>query len=313
MILCINANAAIDKTVLIDRFHLNDIHRPQSVIALPGGKGANVAKALKRLGEAPLVSGWVGGFNGRFIEAGLQREGIDTAFVYVDFESRICLSILDPEEDTLTEIYERGDPIPADKVEEMESTFRGLVGSCSAVTLSGSLPPGVPVNFYARLTSIANEADVPVFLDSSGDALKQGIEGDKPYLIKPNMKEFAELAGSAIGELADPSELARLAGEVSTRHETFVAVSMGADGVLVANGSETFRVVPPSLAIKSAVGSGDCLLAGISFGITHAFSLCEAVRYGVAAGTANALSVGAGMFNMDDFMHVLAQTEIIGC
>ncbi len=313
MILCINANAAIDKTVIIDRFHLNEIHRPQSVISLPGGKGANVAKALKRLGETPLISGWLGGFNGRFIEAGLQADGIDTAFVYVDFESRTCLSILDPEEGTLTEIYERGDPIPAGKVEELESTFRRLVGTCSAVTLSGSLPPGVPANFYARLTSIANEAHLPVFLDSSGDALKQGIEGGKLYLIKPNIKEFADLAGRKAEELTDPGDLARLAVEVSNRYKTIVALSMGPSGVLVASGSETYRVVPPRIPIKSAVGSGDCLLAGITYGVTHGFSLREAARYGAAAGTANALSVGAGMFSTDDFMHVLAQTEIIGC
>ncbi|MEP6775297.1 MAG: 1-phosphofructokinase family hexose kinase [Chloroflexota bacterium] len=313
MILCVNANAAIDKTVIIDRFHLNEIHRPQGVISLPGGKGANVAKALKRLGETPLISGWLGGFNGRFIEAGLQADGIDTAFVYVDFESRTCLSILDPEEGTLTEIYERGDPIPAGKVEELESTFRRSVSTCSAVTLSGSLPLGVPADFYARLTSIANEADVPVFLDSSGDALKQGVEGGNPYLIKPNIKEFVELAGRKAEELADPDELARLVVEVSTRHKTIIALSMGAEGVLVASGSETFRVAPPRTPIKSAVGSGDCLLAGITYGITHGFSLREAARYGAAAGTANALSVGAGMFSTDDFMHVLAQTEIIGC
>ena len=311
MILCINANAAIDKTVIIDRFHLNEIHRPQSVISLPGGKGANVAKALKRLGETPLISGWLGGFNGRFIEAGLKADGIDTAFVYVDFESRTCLSILDPEEGTLTEIYERGDPIPTNKVDELESTFRRLVGACSAVTLSGSLPPGVPAGFYARLTSIANEAKVPVFLDSSGDALKQGVEGGKPYLIKPNIKEFAELAGRKAEELTERDELARLALEMSSRHKTVVALSMGAEGVLVASGSETFRVAPPPMPIKSAVGSGDCLLAGITYGVTHGFSLREAARYGAAAGTANALSVGAGVFSTDDFMHVLAQTEII--
>lgn len=313
MILCINANAAIDKTVIINRFHLNEIHRPQSVISLPGGKGANVAKALKRLGEAPLISGWLGGFNGRFIEAGLQADGIDTAFVYVDFESRTCLSILDPEEGTLTEIYERGDPIPANKVEELETAFRRLVGACSAVTLSGSLPPGVPVGFYARLASIANEANVPVFLDSGGDALKQGVQGSKPYLIKPNIKEFAELAGRKAEELTGPDEPARLAVEMSNRYETIVALSMGGEGLLVANRRETFRVAPPRIPIKSAVGSGDCLLAGITYGVTHGFSLPEAARYGVAAGTANALSVGAGMFSIDDFMHVLAQTEIIGC
>src|SRR5829696_4454717 len=104
MILCVNANAAIDKTVVVSGFGFNEIHRPQSVLALPGGKGANVAKALKVLGEQPLVTGWVGGFNGAFIEAGFQREGIRTGFVHVDAESRTCLSILDPENGTLTEI-----------------------------------------------------------------------------------------------------------------------------------------------------------------------------------------------------------------
>src|SRR5947209_3566371 len=119
MILCINANAAIDKTVVVPGFVLNEIQRPESVLALPGGKGANCAKGLKHLGESPLVSGWVGGFNGRFIEEGLQRQGIDTAFVYVEAESRTCLSILDPAQGTLTELYEKGDPIPAGKVEEI--------------------------------------------------------------------------------------------------------------------------------------------------------------------------------------------------
>ncbi|MFL5734920.1 MAG: 1-phosphofructokinase family hexose kinase [Chloroflexia bacterium] len=179
MILCINANAAIDKTVVVNGFVLNAIQRPESVLALPGGKGANCAKGLKQLGGLPVVSGWVGGFNGRFIEEGLQQEGIDTAFVYVEAESRTCLSILDPTGGTLTEIYERGEPIPAGKVEELKAVFRSLVGPgarCEAVTLSGSLPPGVPDDFYGQLIGIARAERVRVFLDSSGEALKKGFE-----------------------------------------------------------------------------------------------------------------------------------------
>lgn len=308
MILCINANAAIDKTVVVKGFHLDDIQRPESVLALPGGKGANVAKGLKRLGESPIVSGWVGGFNGRFIESGLQQEGIETAFVHLESESRTCLSILDPEGGTLTEIYERGDPIPAEKVEEFRELFRSLVGSCAAVTLSGSLPPGVPVDFYGQLVQIANDANVPVFLDSSGAALKEGLKLGRPFLIKPNAREFAELEGHTGQNLR---ELAPLAAEVSERLSTVVVVSLGGEGVFVANGHETFQVRPPRLEIKSAVGSGDCLLAGITYGVTRGFSLKEAARYGVAAGTANALSVGAGVFSMDDFRRVLAQVEVM--
>src|SRR3990172_2248846 len=126
MILCVNPNAAIDKTVVVHSFRLNEIHRPQQVLAIPGGKGCNVARALKRLGETPVVAGWVGGFAGQFIEVGLRGEDIQTAFVYTDFESRTCLSILDPENNSLTEIYEKGDPLPAEKVEEFKDFFQAV-------------------------------------------------------------------------------------------------------------------------------------------------------------------------------------------
>ncbi len=134
------------------------------------------------------MTGWIGGFAGQFIEAGLHRETIQTDFVPLDFESRTCLSILDPENNTLTEIYEKGEPVPAEKVEAFMTHFRSIIGSYEAVTLSGSLPPGVPSDFYAQLIEIAHAARIPIFLDSSGEALKQGLNR-KPRLIKPNKKE----------------------------------------------------------------------------------------------------------------------------
>src|SRR4051794_27548431 len=104
MILCVTANAAIDKTAVVSPFRIDQIHRPKQVLALPGGKGCNVARALKQLGDASLVTGWVGGFAGQFIESGLNKEGIETAFVHTEGESRTCLSILDPEAQTMTEV-----------------------------------------------------------------------------------------------------------------------------------------------------------------------------------------------------------------
>ena len=95
MILCVNLNAAVDKTIVVDSFQLGEIHRPQAVKSLAGGKGCNVARGLKQLGAQAVVTGWVGGTTGQFIENGLQQEGIATDFVYTDFESRTCTSILD--------------------------------------------------------------------------------------------------------------------------------------------------------------------------------------------------------------------------
>ena len=164
MILCVNPNAAIDKTVVVSQFRLNEIHRPQQVVAIPGGKGCNVARALKCLGEVPTVSGWVGGFAGQFIEAGLRREDIEAAFVQTAFELRTCLSILDPDNHTLTELYEKGDPVPTEKVDEFIRLFpihrravysRYAVGQFAAGGSGGFLQPVDPDCAYGRRSRAA--------------------------------------------------------------------------------------------------------------------------------------------------------------
>ncbi len=307
MILCINANAAIDKTVIVRGFHLNDIQRPEQVLAIPGGKGINVARGLKRLGEDPVVSGWVGGYAGQFIEDGLKGEGIQTAFVHTAQESRTCLSILDPEQNTLTELYEKGEPIPAEKIHEFKRQFETTVDQYAAVTFSGSLPPGVPPDFYAELLELARAAGVPALLDSSGEPLRQGLAGH-PILVKPNRRELSELVGR---ELPSLNHIYAAAIDLAVMRHTNVVVSLGGEGALVTNGSLALHIQPPEITIKSAVGSGDCLLAGITYGVVHNLSIEEGVKYGVAAGTANALTVGAGNFAMDDFNAILPQVTVI--
>jgi tagatose 6-phosphate kinase len=306
MILCVNPNAAIDKTVVVPAFRLNEIHRPEQVLAFPGGKGCNVARALKLLGESPVVTGWIGGYAGQFIEDGLQAEGIQTDFIHTGFESRTCLSILDPQDNTLTELYEKGDPVPAGKVDEFKERFAVSVKRYAAVTFSGSLPPGVPLDFYRQLIRIARDANVLTILDSSGEALRLGVQA-QPALVKPNEQEVADLAGRLPGNL---NAAAQAAGELSDRLQTMVVVSLGADGALAANRHAVWHVHPPGLTIKSAVGSGDCTVAGIAYGLAHGFAFEEAIKYGVAAGTANALTIGAGVFTASDFQRVLSGVTI---
>ena len=303
MILCVNLNASIDKTIVVDSFQLGEIHRPEAVKSLAGGKGCNVARALQTLGETPVVTGWVGGTAGQFIENGLAAEGIASDFVQTGFESRTCTSILDSRNQVLTEIYEHGDPVPPEKVAEMLTHFRKIVDGKTAVSLSGSLPPGVPQDMYAQLIHIAHEANVPAFLDSSKEALLQGVAA-KPFLIKPNETEVSILAGR---ELKILSEFAAAASEISTRYETIVVLSMGKEGAMAARGQEVVHVQNPPVDAKSAVGSGDSMLAGLVYGFTQGFDLVESVKHGVAAGTANTLAIGAGQFSRQDFDNVLAK------
>ena len=282
MILCLNLNAAIDKTIVVSSFEINKIHRPESVIALAGGKGCNVARALKTLGETPVVSGWVGGFAGQFIENELHLEGVQTDFVHTDFESRTCTSILDREKQTMTEIYELGESVPLETIDALRDHVKSIVGKYKAITLSGSLPSGVPADFYADLIAIARKENVLTFLDTSGEALRKGVEAG-PFFIKPNEAEAKALLEIGSNESLD---FAQAAAGISTKYETNVLLSLGADGAIAANTGETFRVKNPHVDAKSAVGSGDCMLAGLTHGILQGLSFEEAVICGVAAGTA---------------------------
>lgn len=305
MILCVNLNAAIDKTIVVNGFKIGEIHRPQKVLALAGGKGCNVARALKQFGQSPLVTGWIGGTAGQFIEANLHQEGIATDFVYTDAESRTCTSILDANTQTLTEIYEAGEAILPDKVEAMLDRFRELVERVTAVSLSGSLPPGVPPNFYAQLSQIAQAANTPVFLDSSGEALRHGAAA-RPFLIKPNEKEIAILAERKLSHF---SNFAAAAADVSLSHDTIVVLSLGANGALAAKEGQVMHLKAPPVQAISPVGSGDCMLAGLMFGFAQGLDWVESARIGVAAGTANTLKTGAGKFSVTDFNEILAKVS----
>jgi tagatose 6-phosphate kinase len=306
MILCLNLNAAVDKTIVVSSFELNKIHRPESVIVLAGGKGCNVARALKTLGEKPVVCGWVGGFAGQFIETELRLEGIQTDFIYTDFESRACTSILDREKGRITEIYEKGDPVPPGKIDELRDHIRKTIGNYKAITLSGSMPQGVPSDFYADLIEIANKENVLTFLDSSGDALRQGIEAG-PFLVKPNETEAKTLLGIGTADSFDPADAASV---ISAKYHVNVLLSLGANGAIAVKSGGMFKVKNPSVEAKSAVGSGDCMLGGLIYGLLNGLSFEESIRHGVAAGAANTLTVGAGQFKIEDFERLREQVHI---
>jgi tagatose 6-phosphate kinase len=206
----------------------------------------------------------------------------------------------------MTEFYEKGYPIPPERVTEMLDLFRRIVSDYEAVTLSGSLPPGVPLDFYAQLIRLAHESAVPVLLDSSGEALRHGVAAG-PTLIKPNETEVAILSERPLSTVTEFSDAA---GEIARRYNTTVMLSMGSEGAIVADNHQAFHVRNPQVKAVSAVGSGDCMLAGLAYGLAAARPLIEAAKIGIAAGTANTLAIGAGQFMTSDFEALLSSTEI---
>ena len=305
-ILCVNPNAAIDKTITVENFTLDKIHRPQAVTPTPGGKGCNVARVLKVLGEAPIVTGWVGGYAGRYIESGLRDEGIGVAFTHTQCESRTCLSIFDPVNHTLTEIYEYGEPVSRAAQRSFCSRYRALLETCALVTMSGSLPAEVPEDFYRNLITWAHEAHVPVLLDSSREPLRLGLEA-RPRLVKPNRFELRTLLGRDLSSL---DELVKAADDVACRWTTTVVVSLGAEGAVASTGEGTWQARPPVVPAQNAVGSGDAMLAGLALGLAHGYAFEDVLRLGVAAGAANTLTIGAGRLRREDVDTILPDVMV---
>ena len=298
MILCVNPNASIDKTVVVDHFQVNSIHRPSFELSLPGGKGINVARAAHTLGQQVVVTGWTGGHAGQFIEQGLHAEGIRTAMVHLKAKSRTCLSIIDPHLKTTTEIYEQGKPISDKDLETFYDLFRHWLPRAEMVTLSGSLPPGVPVDFYARLIRMAREAGVPAGLDASGEPLQVGLSEGRPYLLKCNRAELSEMVGEPLAELGDLVQVTR---RLSDQWGTLVIVTLAAAGAVASeNGSRTWLAQSPKIEAASAVGAGDAVMAGLVSALANRRSFEEALRLGMAAGAANTLLLGAGRLRKED-------------
>jgi len=205
----------------------------------------------------------------------------------------------------MTEIYEVGESVPLEKINELRDHILATIGKYKAITLSGSLPPGVPADFYADLIEIARKENILTFLDTSGDALRKGVEAG-PFFIKPNETEAKSLLGI---DLNDTFDFAQAVVEISTRYGTNVLLSLGENGAVAAKAEEIFTVKSPNVNAKSAVGSGDCMLAGLTHGILQGLSFGDAVVCGVAAGTANTLTIGAGQFKMEDFERLRDQIQ----
>lgn len=308
MILCVNLNAAIDKTVTVEDFTVNKIHRPNSILAIPGGKGVNVARVLKTLGEVPLVTGLIGGHAGNFIEEGLHNEGIRTSFARYPKESRTCLSILDSSRNTLTEIYEKGDLIPDEALQNFIELFTSLLVQVNLVTLSGSLPPGIPPDIYSQLANKAFLASVPVYLDSGGDALRFGLREGHISLVKPNLYELKCLLGRDPGKVF---EIGQVAKEIHLKSGATVVVSLGPEGLVAAKSELILHAKPPPINIVSAVGSGDATLAALATAYMQKLNLHESLSLAVAAGAANAMILGAGRLNIDEVARIRDKVEIL--
>jgi 1-phosphofructokinase family hexose kinase len=314
-LVCVSVNAAIDKTAAVPRLVAGEIHRPQMLSVLPGGKALNVARAARTLGLEASVIAVLGGCAGDWMEQQLAARGIRTRAVRVPGETRTCLSILDREKGGLTEFYEAGLELRTKGWAAVESALRAELAddpSGALVVIAGSLPPGAPLDGYGRLSGIAAELGARAAVDVGGGHLTAALPF-RPWMVKVNAREATEACGTAEGAdageggSASPDGAGGAALELRRRGATVALVTLGTRGaVLVDEAGRRWLIGPPPELGPFPVGSGDALLAGMAAALARGLPLPEAAREGAAAACANALRPGQGELDRADVARVLA-------
>lgn len=282
MIYTVTLNPSIDFIVRLDSLALGSVNRMTSDDKFAGGKGINVSRILKRLDIENTATGFIGGFTGRFVKDGLVDEGIATKFVEVSEDTRINVKVKAGEE---TEINGAGPHISTEKLEELESILASL-SSEDTVVFAGSAPSSLGNQVYNTLIPIAKKAGAEVVCDFEGQTLLDALNY-QPLLVKPNNHELADIFGVELNGLADIEKYAR---EILAKGAKNVIISMAGDGALLVTPEAAYFAKPIKGTVKNSVGAGDSMVAGFTGEYVKSGDPIEALKWGVACGTATTFS-----------------------
>jgi len=295
VIVTVTLNAAIDRTLTVPNFQLGHRHRASQGLTLAGGKGINVARALKRLDVPVVATGLAGGRTGTRIVEELTSEAILNDFVRIADESRTSSAVVDPTAGTYTEINEWGPHVEPDELVMLLEKISYLARGADMVVFAGTLPRGGEDSFYAEALRDLNRRNVPAVLDSEGPPLRLGVEAEA-FLVTPNQREAEGLVGQEFGDDEDYTMALDRIADMGARN-VLITSDTRSFGLFRADRKRTsFRADAPNVEPVSAVGSGDVLLAAFLAARLAEKPLEEALRAAVAAGAASTLEVGAGRF-----------------
>lgn len=289
MILVINLNASVDKRYEIEDIQKGQVMRARHVENTPGGKGLHVANVATILKEDCIATGLLGGKSGEFIEESLKEYGIKQDFVKIKGETRSCLAFI-TDDLVQTEILEPGPEVSEVEQQDFLDKYIDLIQQSKIVVASGSVQKNIPAIFYRKLIEMANSQGKKFLLDTSGELLREGIEG-KPYFIKPNRDEIEALTGRRIKSIEDA---VREIKEFQTKGIIFVAISLGKEGSIAGFEGKFYKVKVPEIDALNPVGSGDSYVAGIAVAMQRGYDIKDTLKFASACGTANAMEKETG-------------------
>lgn len=302
-IVTLTLNPSIDESSSVNNVVADRKLRCTAPTYEPGGGGINVSRVIKTLGGETRAMYFLGGPTGQLFQQLMDRTGVETHPVSIEDLTRTDLMI---SENSTGRQYRFGMPGPLVKEGEWKrclSELGALDWSPEYIVASGSLPPGVPEDFYHLVSHISQRLGARLIVDTSGKALIEAVKSDV-FLLKPNMNELRALVGK---ELKDEAEIeAEMANIVKSGKSQIVVVSLGAGGALVVSRAGAERVRAPVVPIVSRVGAGDSMVAGIVLSLARGLTVSEAVRFGVAAGAATVMSPGSNLCKRADVERLYA-------
>jgi 1-phosphofructokinase family hexose kinase len=304
LIVTVTLNPGLDRTLIVPEIRFREVLRATANEQNPAGKGLNVSRALHRLGMETVAMGFIGGRTGQMVIDDLDALKIRHDFISIKGETRINTVILEANTENYIKVNEAGPTVTTDEQQAFLDKVTQMAAPGDIWVFSGSLPPGVPPDYYQTLISITQERGCRAFLDSSGDSLRFGSEA-APYLVKPNHLEAEEISGIHV---EDETGAARAARHFLQKGVHLVALSMGQAGMLLASYEETVRVHSPLVTVRNPTGSGDAMLAGLVYALFHQLPLEEAARWGVAAGSAAAAREDTSFGDLSEIQSLFDRT-----
>lgn len=308
MILTVTLNPALDRTLAVPNFEVGFRHRAVETVTLPGGKGVNVARVIKRLGHPVIATGFVGGRTGERVLAELEQEDILCDFVRIEGETRTSTAVLDPASGTTTEINEYGPLVSARELARLYEKLDYLSKAAQVVVLAGSIPQGLEPTIYADLIRRLHENGVMVMVDTYGEPLRYAIKAG-PDAVFPNQVEAETVIGHEINGVSEFLGAARSLRRLGAKSAVVHARDLVVAEIASPDGVRALAALPPRVEVVSAVGSGDSLLGGYVTAYVQGQSPAEALRFGIGCAVANTLCYGAGLFVPEDAYRLALQVE----
>ena len=288
MIYTVTLNPAIDKTVVIEDFHPGAVNRVASVREDAGGKGINVSKCLKNLGEESVAAVILAGKTGDHLETMLCKLGIPVLQVRAEGQSRTNLKIIDPVNKANTDINEPGPVVSPELLEELKVKLGERIQPGDIVILSGSLPAGVDRGLYGQWTAYFRSLGACVYLDADGEPMHKGMAA-VPYMIKPNNDELAALLGKSALTMEEMTAEGKRLLKTGIRE---IVISLGGEGALFVSEDGCFHAEGLHVTVKSTVGAGDSVVAAAAYAQVKNLSREEMIKLCTAIGAASVMQSG---------------------